>query len=85
MTYRVAHPLSDAVYAAHGDGLVEVEKDGKHGVFDAGGVWVSGEVRAADPQMCLWVATAGIASRHAAGFAELGADAIMATVEHDER
>jgi hypothetical protein len=79
--YRMAHPLSGTIYTAMGEGLVEVEKDGKRGVFDSDGMWVSGEVRTADPGMCRWMSTAGVPSRHAVGFVELGAETILSTVK----
>lgn len=70
MVYRLRHPLSGHIYASIGDGLVEVDKNGKRGVFDRYGKWVSGEVRYADVEMCRWLGTHEQAAkpRHAAGF-----------------
>lgn len=70
MTYRLRHPLSGHIYASLGQGLVEVDKDGRHGVFDRYGRWISGEVRYADAEMCRWLGTheQAVESRHAAGF-----------------
>jgi len=49
------HPLSGAVYELDVDGNVEVTKDGRRGVFDAEGRWLSGEIRGVDPELCRWV------------------------------
>jgi hypothetical protein len=65
--YRIASPNGTGVYTALGDGLVEVERDGRTGRFDANGVWLSGELRVAEPGMCRWMSTHGtIGTRHAA-------------------
>jgi hypothetical protein len=53
---RRRHPLSGAIYEQGADGLVHVEKDGVEGVFTAHGRYVSGELRQADPHLCLWLA-----------------------------
>ena len=70
MTFRLEHPFSGAIYAACGDGTVEVSKDGTTGIFDMAGSWVRGELRSADPELCRWVGTHRYspASRHRAGF-----------------
>ena len=51
------HPLSGAVYDLTEDGAVAVTAGDSSGVFDRNGVWLSGELRSCDPQMCNWVAT----------------------------
>jgi len=70
MPFRLQHPFNDGIYTALADGTVEVSRDGRTGVFDRFGSWVSGELRCADPELCRWVATHGYtpASRHLAGF-----------------
>jgi hypothetical protein len=72
VAYRLEHPFTGAVYAAAQNGLVEVTKDGRSGIFDMFGRYVSGELRTADPELIRWVGTHGYtpASRHVAGFAE---------------
>lgn len=46
---KLRHPLSGAVYSARDDGKVEVEaKDGRRGLFEPDGTWISGELREAD-------------------------------------
>ena len=51
----VRHPFSGAIYALQTDGTVQVPGDGGKGIFRPDGRWVSGELREADPQMCVWV------------------------------
>jgi hypothetical protein len=50
------HALSGALYEVGPDGTVSVEKDGRRGVFTARGVYLSGDLYSADPQLCLWLA-----------------------------
>ncbi|MEZ5218776.1 MAG: hypothetical protein R2715_19845 [Ilumatobacteraceae bacterium] len=53
----IYHPFSRAYYVRDDDGNVTVTApDGSTGTFEANGRWVRGEVRAADPQLCGWVA-----------------------------
>lgn len=68
--YRLRHPFSGQIYGALGNGLVEVEKDGRRGVFDRYGYWVRGDIRSADAEMCRWLGTheQAIPSRHSEGF-----------------
>jgi hypothetical protein len=48
--------LSGATYDLQDDGTVRVEaRDGRVGVFDARGVWRAGELKQADPHLCLWI------------------------------
>ena len=76
MVYRLRHPFSGHIYAAIGNGLVEVDKDGVRGIFDRYGRWQSGEARSADVEMCRWLGTHenAVTSRHAAGFDDEGRD-----------
>lgn len=55
MAQEMRHPLSGNIYGVDEDGLVRVEKDGKVGRFHWDGSWVDGEIRSADPQLCLWI------------------------------
>ena len=52
---RLKHPITGAVYRALGDGTVEVDSNGRKGVFNPDGAHLSGELRIADPHMLLWV------------------------------
>ena len=51
------HPLSGAVYDLTTDGAIEVTAGDSSGTFDKNGVWISGELRSCDPQMCNWIAS----------------------------
>jgi hypothetical protein len=51
------HPLSGAVYAVTDEGTIRVTTDESSGLFDREGVWISGELRTSDPQMCNWLAS----------------------------
>jgi NAD(P)-dependent dehydrogenase (short-subunit alcohol dehydrogenase family) len=52
---RVRHALSGAIYTRRDDGLVEVEADGRTGVFQTDGQHVRGDIRFADPQLLVWL------------------------------
>ena len=51
----IRHPFSGAVYALRPDGNVQVSGEQGEGVFRPDGRWVSGALREADPQMCVWI------------------------------
>jgi len=51
------HPLSGAVYEITDEGTIRVTTDVNSGLFDREGVWLSGELRSCDPQMCNWLAS----------------------------
>lgn len=50
------HPFTHALYVKQSDGNVSVTDGGKQGSFRPDGRWISGELREADPQLCVWVA-----------------------------
>ena len=41
----IKHPLSGALYDLMPDGLIQVSKNGKTGLFTGQGVWTEGEIR----------------------------------------
>ena len=52
----IQHPLSGATYDLLEDGTIQVvTKDERRGVFDKHGRWLSGDVKHADPHLCLWI------------------------------
>lgn len=52
----LTHPFDpDALYELMEDGNIRLSKGGKHGIFSPAGVHISGEIREADPQICVWV------------------------------
>ncbi len=65
------HPLSGAIYKLRDDGMVDVDNNGKRGVFHFDGRHCSGELRQADPHFLLWLAgpqlPAGTTSRRHRG------------------
>ena len=58
---RWRHPHKKQTYEEMGDGTVRVtDDDGKVGLFEADGAYISGELTQASMQMCLWVTAAWI-------------------------
>ena len=52
----IRHPLSGATYDLLEDGTVKVtSRDGREGLFDHHGRWLSGDNKHADPHLCLWI------------------------------
>ena len=51
------HPLSGAVYDITDSGMISVTTDDSSGLFDRDGVWIEGDLRSCDPQMCNWLAS----------------------------
>jgi NAD(P)-dependent dehydrogenase (short-subunit alcohol dehydrogenase family) len=60
---KLRHPTSGALYRVRDDGLVEVEHDGRTGVFSPAGEWRSGELREADLHFLGWVGGPSLAPR----------------------
>jgi ketosteroid isomerase-like protein len=58
------HPVSGALYETADGQLIRVTDGDAQGVFRANGEWVSGTLRTADPQFCVWLSAKG---SHAAG------------------
>jgi len=55
MKPSIRHPFGGAKYELEPDGTVSVNDGEKSGVFNSLGQWVSGDLRQADPQMCVWI------------------------------
>jgi hypothetical protein len=52
----IQHPLSGALYDLTEDGTIQVTaRDGSVGLFDKDGRWISGDLRQADPHLCVWI------------------------------
>jgi NAD(P)-dependent dehydrogenase (short-subunit alcohol dehydrogenase family) len=60
---KLRHPLSGAIYTSQPDGSVQVEHEGRTGIFTARGEWCSGEIRDADLHLLGWVGGPQIAAR----------------------
>jgi hypothetical protein len=52
----IKHPLSGALYDLTPAGTIEVTKNGQRGEFTEHGRWLGGEIKQADPHLCLWIA-----------------------------
>jgi hypothetical protein len=63
VTGGIRHPFTRALYEPDGSGGVRVTKDGTVGRFQRDGRWIEGELREADPELCLWL-TAARPPRH---------------------
>jgi len=56
MNSGITHPFTDELYELTDDGNILIT-DGKiKGLFRPDGRWISGEIREADPQLCVWIA-----------------------------
>jgi hypothetical protein len=53
--HGLEHPLSGARYELEPDGTVTVHHNGASGSFDGHGRWRAGEIRWADPLLCVWL------------------------------
>lgn len=49
------HAFTHASYELTSDGNIQVTDGDRQGLFTHDGRWISGEMREADPQMCVWV------------------------------
>ena len=52
----IRHPLSGATYDLTEQGTIVVDKSGVSGEFTEHGVWLSGQLKQADPHLCGWIA-----------------------------
>ena len=55
MSEGLRHPFTGALYEPDGDLVRVTAEDGRVGHFRTDGRWVGGELRAADPQLCVWI------------------------------
>jgi hypothetical protein len=63
MTGGIRHPFTRALYEPDGRGGVRVTRDGRVGRFRSDGSWIEGDLREADPELCVWI-TAARPTRH---------------------
>ena len=61
---QIRHPLSGVIYDIADDGTVVLEKDGRTGHFTTQGVYLDGDIKTADPQLCGWIGGVQLPSRH---------------------
>ena len=75
----IRHPLSGAVYDLREDGIIHVKgRDEREGMFDKHGRWLSGDLKHADPHLCLWIGGKELPNRF-----QQAADALRATETRD--
>ena len=60
----IRHPFTRALYEPDGSGGVRVTKDGVVGHFARDGHWIAGELREADPELCIWLSANRPARHH---------------------
>jgi len=52
----MTHPFDpDSLYELTDEGTIRITRDGKTGFFTGEGIYLSGEIRSADPQLCNWI------------------------------
>jgi len=78
----IRHPLSGGTYDLQEDGTIRVvDRDGRVGVFDKTGTWLSGDVRQADPHLCLWIGGKELPNRFQQAAAALKEQAVVPAEE----
>jgi hypothetical protein len=55
MSTGITHPFDDSLYELLDDRTVRITDGERQGIFRGDGRWISGELRQADPQMCVWI------------------------------
>lgn len=51
------HPFdTDHLYEMTEDGNIKITTPNKQGIFTDQGIYISGDLKQADPQLCVWVA-----------------------------
>jgi hypothetical protein len=61
---KMRHPLSGVIYDIADDGTIVLEKDGRTGRFTTQGLYLDGDIKTADPQLCGWIGGVQLPSRH---------------------
>ena len=61
---KIRHPLSGVIYDIADDGTIVLEKDGRTGRFTTQGLYLDGDIKTADPQLCGWIGGVQLPSRH---------------------
>ena len=52
----IIHPFdTEALYQLDEDGNIQVTRGNSVGVFTPEGVHISGDIKQADPQLCVWI------------------------------
>ena len=61
---KIRHPLSGVIYDIADDGTIVLGKDGRTGRFTTQGLYLGGDIKTADPQLCGWIGGVQLPSRH---------------------
>ncbi len=56
MNTGINHPFDGSLYELMDDGTIQITDGKRQGLFQRDGQWISGEIRQADPQLCVWIA-----------------------------
>ncbi len=56
MNTGINHPFDGSLYELMDDGTIKITDGKRQGLFQRDGQWISGEIRQADPQLCVWIA-----------------------------
>ena len=64
--HGLRHPLTGALYERDDNGDIVVTAGDRQGRFTDRGVWIDGDLRECDPQLCGWVAGPQIANHRMA-------------------
>lgn len=56
MNTGISHPFDGSLYELQDDGTIKITDGKREGLFHGDGRWISGEIRQADPQLCVWIA-----------------------------
>ncbi len=52
----MTHPFDpDSLYQLDDDGNIRITNGNRVGIFTTEGIWISGDIKQADPQLCVWV------------------------------
>jgi hypothetical protein len=75
---RKLHMMTGAIYETISEGVARVTTpDGRSGRFDDTGKWLEGELREADPLLCLWVAGRQLPAGMAANTKDLPLETVV--------
>jgi hypothetical protein len=55
MNTGITHPFDGSLYELLDDGTIKITDGKREGLFQRDGQWISGDIREADPQLCVWI------------------------------
>ncbi len=51
----IKHPFDGSLYYLMDDGRIRITDGDREGLFHLDGRWISGDIKQADPQLCVWI------------------------------